>query len=101
MVKIPNVDHNSVSVLEKDYYTLSAGRKLIILQILCYGALDSAELRAEIDNREEFEVGPDPDAVLAFTEPVKDTPIKRRGRPPKTPLPKDQEPVKDIPIPSI
>ncbi|CAI9268981.1 unnamed protein product [Lactuca saligna] len=77
------------------------GRKLIILQILCYGALDSAELRAEIDNREEVEVGPDPDAVLAFTEPVKDTPIKRQGRPPKTPLPKDQEPVKDIPIPSI
>ncbi|XP_023738116.1 DDT domain-containing protein PTM [Lactuca sativa] len=89
-----------VNVLEKDYYTLSAGRKLIILQILCDGALDSAELRAEIDNREESEVGPDPDAVLAFTEPVKDTPIKRRGRPPKNPLPKDQEPVKDIPIPA-
>ncbi|KAL7593081.1 hypothetical protein Lser_V15G34226 [Lactuca serriola] len=53
-------------------------RKLIILQILSYGALDSVELRAEIDNREEFEVGPDPDAVLAFTKPVKDTPIKRR-----------------------
>nr|KAJ0208212.1 hypothetical protein LSAT_V11C500254350 [Lactuca sativa] len=69
------------------------GRKLIIFHILCYGALDSAELRAKIDNREEFEVGPDPDAVLAFTEPVKDTPIKRRGRPPKTPLPKVQEPL--------
>ncbi|CAI9260094.1 unnamed protein product [Lactuca saligna] len=57
--------------------------------------------KGKIDNREEFEVGPDPDAVLAFTEPIKDIPIKRRGLPPKTPLPKDQEPVKDIPIPSI
>ncbi|KAI3511874.1 hypothetical protein L1887_19034 [Cichorium endivia] len=89
-----------VNVLEKDYYTLSAGRKLIVLQILCDGALDSAELRAEIDMREESEVGPDPDAVLAFSEPVKDTPVKRRGRPPKNPIPKDPEPVKDIPTPN-
>ncbi|KAL4560815.1 hypothetical protein LXL04_032969 [Taraxacum kok-saghyz] len=88
-----------INVLEKDYYTLSAGRKLIVLQILCDGALDSAELRAEIDMREESEVGPDPDVIHAFTEPIiKETP-RRRGRPPKNPIPIDQEPVKDISIP--
>ncbi|KAL0436984.1 UNVERIFIED_CONTAM: DDT domain-containing protein PTM [Sesamum radiatum] len=42
--------------LERDYYTLSAGKKLTILQILCEDVLDSEELRAEIDRREESEV---------------------------------------------
>ncbi|KAL0460099.1 UNVERIFIED_CONTAM: DDT domain-containing protein PTM [Sesamum latifolium] len=45
--------------LERDYYTLSAGRKLLILQILCDDVLDSEELRAEMDMREESEVGID------------------------------------------
>ncbi|XP_020552432.1 DDT domain-containing protein PTM-like [Sesamum indicum] len=47
--------------LERDYYTLSAGRKLLILQILCDDVLDSEELRAEMDMREESEVGIDID----------------------------------------
>ncbi|KAK4764050.1 hypothetical protein SAY87_013488 [Trapa incisa] len=50
-------------VLEKDYYSLSAGRKLLVLQILSDEVLDSKELRAEIDTREESEVGIDPDGV--------------------------------------
>lgn len=49
-------------VLDKEYYILSTGRKLIILQILCDDVLESAELRAEIDMREELEVGIDYDA---------------------------------------
>lgn len=44
-------------VLDKDYCTLSAGRKLKVLQILCDDALETAEVRADIDMREEFEVG--------------------------------------------
>lgn len=50
-------------VLEKDYYSLPAGRKLLVLQILCDDVLDSTELRAEIDIREESEVGIDLDGV--------------------------------------
>ncbi|XAR60083.1 hypothetical protein NMG60_11033325 [Bertholletia excelsa] len=52
--------------LEKDYYALPVGRKLMILQILCDNVLDSEELRAEIDMREELEVGIDSDAVAAI-----------------------------------
>ncbi|PKI78776.1 hypothetical protein CRG98_000843 [Punica granatum] len=52
-------------VLEKDYYSLPAWRKLLILQILCDEVLESAELRAEIDIREESEVGIDPDGVAS------------------------------------
>ncbi|XP_052184924.1 DDT domain-containing protein PTM-like [Diospyros lotus] len=52
-----------VDALEKDYYTLSAGRKLLILQMLCDDVLESDELRAEIDMRQEAEVGTDSDAV--------------------------------------
>ncbi|KAK4409035.1 DDT domain-containing protein PTM [Sesamum angolense] len=48
--------------LERDYYTLSAGRKLLILQILCDDVLDTEELRAEMDMREESEVGIDIDS---------------------------------------
>ncbi|KAJ0083367.1 hypothetical protein Patl1_30508 [Pistacia atlantica] len=50
--------------LEREYYSLSTGRKLMILQILCDDALDCGEIRAEIDMREESEVGIDPDAVV-------------------------------------
>ncbi|XP_024982713.1 DDT domain-containing protein PTM-like isoform X2 [Cynara cardunculus var. scolymus] len=77
-----------VSVLEKDYYTLSAGRKLTILQLLCDDALCSAELRAEIDMREGIEVGPDPDGVLVFA----DESIPRRVQPSSS----NREAVKDI-----
>lgn len=56
-----------VDALHKDYYTLSAGRKLVILQILCDDVLDSAELRAEVDMREESEVGSDSDGVAVFS----------------------------------
>lgn len=47
--------------LERDYYTLSVGRKLLILQILCDDILDSEELRVDIDMREALEVGIDTD----------------------------------------
>lgn len=97
-----------VNVLEKDYYTLSAGRKLAVLQLLCDDASNSAELRAEIDMREASEVGPDPDGVVLNDESISRrgrpsvNPVlndenipRRRGRPPKASLPKDQEDVKD------
>ncbi|KAG8371210.1 hypothetical protein BUALT_Bualt13G0063600 [Buddleja alternifolia] len=56
--------------LERDYNTLSAGKKLIVLQILCDDVLDSEEIRAEIDMREESEVGIDIDTstVVATTD---------------------------------
>ncbi|KAL3530436.1 hypothetical protein ACH5RR_009758 [Cinchona calisaya] len=50
-----------IHALEREYYTLSASKKLIILQILCDDVLDSEELRSEIDIREESEVGIDLD----------------------------------------
>ncbi|KAF2300728.1 hypothetical protein GH714_015376 [Hevea brasiliensis] len=50
-------------LLNKEYCSLPVRRKLMILQILCDDALDCAELRAEIDMREESEVGLDPDAL--------------------------------------
>ncbi|KAH7561168.1 hypothetical protein JRO89_XS10G0183100 [Xanthoceras sorbifolium] len=56
-------------VLEREYYSLTAGRKLIILQILCDDVLESEELRAEIDMREESEVGIDPDANASESGP--------------------------------
>jgi len=77
-----------LNVLEKDYHTLSAGRKLIILQLLCDDASCSAELRAEIDTREGIEVGPDPDGVLGFA----DENIPRRVYPGSS----NREAVKDI-----
>ncbi|KAJ0623516.1 putative transcription factor & chromatin remodeling DDT family [Helianthus annuus] len=88
-----------LTVLEKDYYTLSPGRKLTILQLLCDDASNSAELMAEIDNREESEFGPDPDRVVdraADRVVVSNENISRRGRPRKNPLPKEQEAVKDV-----
>lgn len=50
---------------KREYYSLPVGRKLMILQILCDDILESVELRAEIDMREESEVGIDPDAVAS------------------------------------
>ncbi|KZV47178.1 hypothetical protein F511_05229 [Dorcoceras hygrometricum] len=63
--------------LERDYYTLSAGRKLIVLQMLCDDVLDSDELRAEMDTREESEVGIDVDRSAVFAS----TGVTRRVHP--------------------
>ncbi|KAL1558202.1 hypothetical protein AAHA92_08697 [Salvia divinorum] len=59
--------------LERDYYTLSVGKKLITLQILCDDVLDTEELRAEIDMREVSEIGKDIDTgtVLGANEPAR------------------------------
>ncbi|KAK9068589.1 hypothetical protein SSX86_012704 [Deinandra increscens subsp. villosa] len=76
----------------KDYYTLSAGRKLAILQLLCDDASNSAEIRTEIDNREESEFGPNPEGVTVLS----DEKISRRGRLSKNSLLKDQESVKNV-----
>ncbi|MCD9641191.1 hypothetical protein HAX54_027260 [Datura stramonium] len=56
----------------KEYYLLSAGRKIMVLQILCDNVLDSEELRAEIDMREESEIGMESDistGVASVTAP--------------------------------
>ncbi|CAH8267449.1 unnamed protein product [Arabidopsis lyrata] len=50
-------------VVEKEYYSLPIGMKLKILQILCDDIFDVADLRDEIDAREESEIGFDPDRV--------------------------------------
>ncbi|XP_076917554.1 DDT domain-containing protein PTM-like [Bidens hawaiensis] len=77
------------NVWEKDYYTLSAGRKLAILQLLCDDASNSAEIRTEIDNREESEIGSVSDGVtVSIAENT-----SRSGRSSKNSLPKDQEAV--------
>ncbi|RDY08013.1 DDT domain-containing protein PTM, partial [Mucuna pruriens] len=48
-------------IFNGEYYLLSASRKLMILQILCDGVLESEELKAEMNMREESEVGMDYD----------------------------------------
>ncbi|KAF3683717.1 putative GABA transporter 1-like [Capsicum annuum] len=50
--------------LQKEYYLLSAGRKIMVLQILCDDVLHSEELRAEIDMREEANVGTESDITI-------------------------------------
>ncbi|KAK4358626.1 hypothetical protein RND71_020855 [Anisodus tanguticus] len=75
--------------LEKEYYSLSAGRKLIVLQILCDSVLDSEELRAEIDMREESEVGIDSDGGTVFAPVI--GPRRVHPRYSKTSACKDQE----------
>lgn len=84
-----------VHALERDYYTLSAGRKLIVLQILCDDILDSEELRAEMDMREESEVGTDMDTSTV----VKPTGASRRVHPRNlaTSGSKDREAIKSFP----
>ncbi|GFY99236.1 PHD finger family protein [Actinidia rufa] len=78
-------------VLEKDYYTSSAARKLMILQVLCDDVLESEELRAEIDMREESEVGIDSDAVAAVAS--ENGPRRVYPRYPKTSACKSEEAV--------
>ncbi|KAL8089939.1 DDT domain-containing protein PTM-like [Apium graveolens] len=59
-----------IDALQRDYYSLSVSKKLMILQILCDDALDSSELRAEIDMLEEAEVKDemDHDRVIYATQ---------------------------------
>ncbi|GFP98031.1 protein chromatin remodeling 4 [Phtheirospermum japonicum] len=57
--------------LERDYYSLSAGKKLVVMQILCEGVLDSEELRLELDSREESEVGIDIDSDTMVNTAIK------------------------------
>lgn len=54
-------------VLKEDYYTITVGRKLVILQILCDDVLDTKEFRAEVDMREELEVGNDSETSAVVT----------------------------------
>lgn len=75
--------------LKEDYYTLTVGRKLVILQILCDDVLDTEELRAEIGMREELEVGTDSETGVAVT-PV-NRPRRVHPRNSKTSACKDQE----------
>lgn len=75
--------------LKKDYYTLSVGRKLSILQILCDDVLDTEELRAEIDMREELEVGIDPETGIVVAPA--NGPRRVHPRNSKTSACKDQE----------
>lgn len=60
-----------IDVLDKDYCTLSVGTKLMVLQILCDDALDTEEIRAEIDMREESEVGVDSEGITIEHGPRK------------------------------
>ncbi|GMH11112.1 hypothetical protein Nepgr_012953 [Nepenthes gracilis] len=71
-----------VDVLQKDYCSLSVRKKLLVLQILCDDALESAEIRAEIDMREESEVGIDADGLVSI--PPESGPKRVHPRYPKT-----------------
>ncbi|KAL9225620.1 hypothetical protein vseg_001522 [Gypsophila vaccaria] len=78
-----------VDVLEKQYCALSIEIKLTVLQILCDDALDTVELRSEIDTREESEVGVDSDGVLST--PVHRVPRQAYPRCSKTSADKDSD----------
>ncbi|KAJ4979942.1 hypothetical protein NE237_010722 [Protea cynaroides] len=56
------------TVLDREYHTLSVANKLMILQILCDNAIESAELRTEIDMREKSEMGTDTDGPASPSE---------------------------------
>lgn len=62
-IKGPGWQKNCEDVSRAEYYSIPVSRKLMNLQFLCDDVLDSMELRAEIDMREESEVGLDPDAA--------------------------------------
>ncbi|KAL0460748.1 UNVERIFIED_CONTAM: DDT domain-containing protein PTM [Sesamum latifolium] len=79
--------------LERDYYTLSAGKKLTILQILCEDVLDSEELRTEMDLREESEVGIDTESKMAATI---SEPKRVHPRYSKASASKDTEPLQSV-----
>ncbi|KAM5584379.1 DDT domain-containing protein PTM-like [Rosa sericea] len=76
-------------VLDREYYLLSVDRKLIILQIICDDVLDSIDIRAELDMREESEVGIDYDAEA--TSALVNGPRRVHPRYSKTSACKDRE----------
>lgn len=76
-------------VLVSEYSCLPVGRKLMILQILCDDVLESAEIRAEIDMREESEVGLDYDT--GATNPYENGPRRVHPRYSKTSACKGRE----------
>ena len=73
----------------REYYSLPAGRKLLVLQVLCDDVLDSAELRSELDMREESEVGIDYDEET--TNPPENGPRRVHPRYSKTSACKERE----------
>uniref|UniRef100_A0A0A0KAZ9 PHD-type domain-containing protein n=1 Tax=Cucumis sativus TaxID=3659 RepID=A0A0A0KAZ9_CUCSA len=75
--------------LGNEYYSIPAGRKLLVLQILCDEVLESGELRAEIDAREISEVGLDYDAGATCLS--ENGPRRVHPRYPKTSACKDGE----------
>ncbi|XP_043724996.1 DDT domain-containing protein PTM-like [Telopea speciosissima] len=77
------------TVLDREYYTLSVAKKLVILQILCDNVIESAELRAEIDMRENSEVGTDIDGPASA--PLDNVPRRVHPRYSKTSACKDSE----------
>lgn len=79
-------------LLKEEYFTLPVGRKLLILQILCDDVLESAELRAEIDLREEAEVGIYYDSDES--NPLENRPRRVHPRYSKTSAYKDKEDMK-------
>ena len=76
-------------ISKREYYSLHVSRKLMILQLLCDDVLEYAELRAEIDMREEMEVGTDPDVVA--TDPPERGPRRVHPRYSKTSACKERE----------
>ncbi|CAA0815005.1 PHD finger family protein [Striga hermonthica] len=64
--------------LERDYYTLSPGQKLLLLQILCDDVMDSEELREEMEIRVESEVGVDADMDTVIRPSVGASRIRSR-----------------------
>lgn len=76
---------------KREYYSLPVGRKLMILQILCDDVLDSADVRAEVDVREESEFGIDPDAVTTNLPDNGHGPRRVHPRYSKTSACKDRE----------
>ncbi|OMO90278.1 Zinc finger, PHD-type [Corchorus olitorius] len=76
-------------VTQREYYSLSVSRKLMILQFLCDDALEYAEVRAEIDTREATEVGTDPD--VAVVDPPEKGPRRVHPRYSKTSACKERE----------
>lgn len=76
-------------VLDREYYSLPAVRKLMVLQILCDDVLESAEIRSEIDMREESEVGLD--YGTEASNPSENGPRRVHPRYSKTSACKDRE----------
>ncbi|OMO58284.1 Zinc finger, PHD-type [Corchorus capsularis] len=76
-------------VTQREYYSLSVSRKLMILQFLCDDALEYAEVRAEIYTRESTEVGTDPDVVVV--DPPEKGPRRVHPRYSKTSACKERE----------